>query len=42
MKHFEIQLIFNNPKNAAAVTSIYKNTDFWNSKPKKYSADPCL
>ena len=34
MKHFKIQLLFNNPKNTAAVTSTQKNTDSRNSKPK--------
>ena len=42
IKHFKIQLLFCNPKNTADVTSTQKNTDFRNSKPKKYSADPCL
>ena len=36
------QLLFNNPKNTAAVISTSKNTDSRNSKPKNHSADPCL
>ena len=42
IKHLKIQHLFDNPKNTAALTSTQKNTDFRNSKPKKYSANPCM
>ena len=42
VKHLKIQYFYlTAQKNTAAMTSTQKNTDFPNSKPKKYSANPC-